>query len=66
MVNAQGFVLPCVIIISHSDRFVKRKSHKNLTELDFCANIYLQLRIGGEKSEYQDSTNKKDCEDDSG
>lgn len=52
MVNAQGFVLPCVIIISHTDRFVKRKSHKNLTELDFCATIYLQLRIGGEKSEY--------------
>nr|DAF68700.1 MAG TPA: hypothetical protein [Caudoviricetes sp.] len=30
MVNAQGFVLPCVIIISHSDRFVKRKSHKKI------------------------------------
>nr|DAW39996.1 MAG TPA: hypothetical protein [Caudoviricetes sp.] len=28
MVNAQGFVLPCAIIIPHSDRFVKRKSHK--------------------------------------
>ena len=66
MVNAQGFVLPCVIIIPHSDRFVKRKSRKKLTELDFCATIYLQLRIGGEKSEYQDSTNKKNCEDDSG
>ena len=52
MVNAQGFVLPYVIIISHIDRFVKRKSQKNLTELDFCATIYLQLRIGGEKSEY--------------
>lgn len=61
--------MPCVIIISHSDRFVKRKFRKNLkdlTELDLCATIYLQLRIGGEKSEYQDSTNKKDCEDDSG
>lgn len=59
-------MLPCVIIIFQTDRFVKRKYHKNLTELDFCVTIYLQLRIGGEKSEHQDSTTKKDCEDDSG